>query len=86
MHKLEVTDKTGKTRSIIIDGKYCGDNCEFKQKMFQGYGGWLGIEVEGCVLKGQLSTSKGKCLRCEECLKVCKAQIEDKRSHWVKVV
>lgn len=86
MHKLDFADKTGKIKSIVIDGKYCGDNCEFKQKMFQGYGGWLGIEVEGCILKGQLSINKGKCVRCDECLKVCKSQIEENDSHWEKVI
>lgn len=32
MHKLDFADKIGKIKSIVIDGKYCGDNCEFKQK------------------------------------------------------
>ncbi len=86
MYSLDVATKSGENKSIIIRGKYCGGSCSFKQKMFQGFGGWLGFEVDGCALSGeQLRTDKGKPIRCEQCLHTCKEQIETHGLEW-KVV
>lgn len=82
MYRLNVKTESGEVKAIRINGKYCGKTCEFKKKMFQGYGGWLGFEVDGCTLSGQLSTSESGCVRCERCLKLCKDQIENNGAHW----
>lgn len=84
MYSLDIVVEPGEVKVVRINGKYCGDTCEFKKKMFQGYGGWLGFEVDGCTLSGQLSTSKGKCIRCNECMRLCKEQIETNNVHWVR--
>jgi hypothetical protein len=81
---LEIKDQSGEVKALSIEGKYCGKECEFKKKMFQGFGGWLGFEVDGCLLFGQLATNKGKCIRCNECLELSKKQIEDHNAHWIK--
>lgn len=84
MYRLEIKNESGKTKVIRVNGKYCGTNCEFKKKMFQGYGGWLGFEVDGCTLSGQLATNKGQCVRCDECLGVCKKEIEEGGAYWIR--
>lgn len=83
MHSLSIKVKSGENKTVRINGKYCGEGCDFKRKMFQGFGGWLGFEVEGCQLSGQLGTSGGKSVRCNECLQICKKQIKDNQVHWV---
>lgn len=84
MYRLDIKDESGNTKTVSINGKYCGENCQLKKKMFQGYGGWLGFEVDGCILSGQLSTSKGQCVRCDECFKICKKEIEESGAHWIR--
>lgn len=82
MHSLKVTLKNG-TKFIRINGKYCDSTCDFRKKMFQGFGGWLGFEVDGCtILNGQLSTEKGKCIRCTKCMNFCVDQIEKNKVAW----
>ena len=82
MYRLSI-ENDGDVKVLRINGKYCADTCEFKKKMFQGFGGWLGFEVEGCILRGQLATDKGKCVRCDECLELCRKQIEEHGAKWI---
>lgn len=41
-NRLKITTKEDKNKFITSEGNYCGKDCEFKRKMFQGYGRWLG--------------------------------------------
>ena len=48
--------------------KYCEADCKNLGKKFQGYGGWLGMEVPACRLTGELLQSEGtKTIRCNGC-------------------
>lgn len=35
MYRLDIKDESGNTKTVSINGKYCGENCQLKKKMFQ---------------------------------------------------